>query len=100
LIAVIAIYCKPPTIFAQEQKIPVGTHPSEIIRMGDDLHVFCSGADMNENGIVDKDQGDVEASWWIVDAAMMNVKPSKVLEGRFFKRGTTEPRYISCEFRL
>ncbi|MES2766743.1 MAG: T9SS type A sorting domain-containing protein [Bacteroidota bacterium] len=70
---------------AQEQKMPVGTQPAEIIRMGDDLHVFCSGADMNGNGIVEKDSGDVEASWWIFDAATMNVKKSKVLDSSFLK---------------
>lgn len=68
---------------AQEQIIPVGSQPAEIIRMGDDLHVFCSGMDMNGNGSVE--EGDVEASWWIFDAATMNVKRSKVLEGGFLK---------------
>lgn len=68
---------------AQEQKVPVGVQPAEIIRVGDDLHVFCSGWDANGNGIVET--GDVEASWWIFDAATMNVKRSKVLEGGFLK---------------
>ncbi|HYF03034.1 MAG TPA: hypothetical protein VEC36_06640 [Patescibacteria group bacterium] len=64
-----------------ELRIPVGTQPAEIIRVGDDLHVFCSGADLNFDKTFN--EGEVPASWWILNANTLAVKSSKIFEGEF-----------------
>jgi hypothetical protein len=76
-----------------EQRIPVGVQPSVIHRVGNDLHVLCSGSDVNFNGTFDS--GDMTASWWILDAITLEVKSSMVFENSFLPPPPHRPAFTS-----
>lgn len=77
--------------FANAQSlITVGKQPLAIIPVGNTVHVFCNGDDINYNSIYEPDSGEVAASWWILDA-----QTQTVLKHREFT-----DRYLPFPFRV
>ncbi len=53
--------------------LKIGQQPLAIIPVGNTVHVFCNGNDMNFNSIYEPDSGDVAASWWVIDTQTRTV---------------------------
>ncbi|MFN8358970.1 MAG: T9SS type A sorting domain-containing protein [Candidatus Kapaibacterium sp.] len=70
--------------------LKVGQQPLAIIPVGNTVHVFCNGNDMNFNSIYEPDSGDVAASWWIIDT-----QTRAVIKHREFT-----DRYLPFPFRI
>jgi hypothetical protein len=70
--------------------LKVGQQPLAIIPVGNTVHVFCNGNDMNFNSIYEPDSGDVAASWWVIDT-----QTRAVIKHREFT-----DRYLPFPFRV
>lgn len=63
--------------------LKVGQQPLAIIPVGNTVHVFCNGNDMNFNSIYEPDSGDVAASWWVLDTQTRTVIKHREFTDRY-----------------
>ena len=54
------------TNFKFDSEIEVGKNPIFSFHWGTVTHVFCAGADINNDGQLDFSQGDEEPTWWTI----------------------------------
>ncbi len=97
-IALCVLACFSNASAQSERRIPVGAQPAVIQRMGNELHVFCSGADKNFNGTFEA--GDIAASWWILDATTFAVKSSVVFPNSFLDTPPLRPAFTASSVFL